>query len=151
MNSASSVQGAPDASSSAAEASRGVTPGTPIEDRETAGVTVSGITSSADTVVADPDALDRAGLAISELGSITGVTPLDPALLADDVVGHAGLAQALREFANLWEQRLDELGEHTTAIGTDLRQASRHYRDTDAAAAQELADLDPRRPSGRQE
>jgi hypothetical protein len=149
MNSASSEQGATNTNRSAAEVTHDVPQENP-RDSESAHVMVNGSTSSADTIVADPNALDRAGLAISELDSIAGLVPLDPELLQDDVVGHAGLAQALREFVDLWEQRLSELGKHTTAIGLDLRQAGRSYQDTDDAAAHELADLDPSSHHGRQ-
>lgn len=153
MNSASPEQGATDAGSSINGASHTVTPVTRRNREEhlhAAPVDVSGTASSAGAVVADPDALDRVGSALSELGSVGQVAPLDPSLLSDEVIGHAGLAQALRDFADLWQQRLDELGDHTASIGADLRQAGRHYRDTDISAAQELADLDPSRISGTQ-
>lgn len=154
MNSASPEQGATDAGSSISGASHdvvtSVTPGNGEEHQHAAPVEVSGTASSTDAVVADPDALDRVGSTLSELGSVVPVAPLDPALLSDEVIGHAGLAQALRDFADLWQQRLGELGDHTAAIGADLRQAGCHYRDTDNSAAQELANLDPRRPPGTQ-
>lgn len=103
---------------------------------------------AAGSVVADPDSLDRVGGAIGDLGSAREIAPLDSSLLSDKVVGHAGLASALREFAEVWQQRLREVAGHTTAIGADLRQTARLYRDTDDSAAQDFADLDPDRRPG---
>lgn len=153
MNSASPEQGARDTGSSISGASHvvnPVTPGNREEHLHATPVEVSGTASSAGAVVADPDALDRVGSALSELGSALPVAPLDPSLFSDEIIGHAGLAQALRDFADLWQQRLGELGDHTASIGADLRHAGRHYRDTDNSTAQELADLDPGRLPGPQ-
>jgi hypothetical protein len=131
---------------------RALVPTTP-RDRDAEQVTTAGrikTESSAATVIADPDSLDHVGATISNLGAVEPAPPLDPALLTDDVIGHAGLAQALRDFAGLWQQRLREVAERTTSIGTDLCQTARLYRDTDASAAQDFADLDPdRRPGAR--
>lgn len=151
MNSASPEHGVSETGSSISGASHNMaTPDTPGngEDQHAARVGVSGFASSGGVVVADPDVLDRVGSALSELGSVVPMAPLDPSLLSDETIGHAGLAQALRDFADLWQQRLGELGDHTASIGADLRQAGRHYRDTDISAAQELADLDPGRFPG---
>jgi hypothetical protein len=92
-------------------------------------------------VVADPQALSRTGAAISDLRSSITVGAVDPTLLEDEVIGHAGLARALREFAAQWDQRLGEFGEHLDALGETVRQAGRGYGDTDTSSAQRLAGL----------
>jgi hypothetical protein len=64
---------------------------------------------------------------------------LDGSLLSDDVVGHAGLAQALRDYTKQWSADMQQLRSHLDAAGEQTRRASLNYQQVDQAAADHLA------------
>jgi hypothetical protein len=51
------------------------------------------------------------------------------------VTGHAGLAEALRHFADEWEYSIGKIGEHAGANEEKLRMAAGTYDASDKAAA----------------
>lgn len=125
----------------------------PFDGHETeghnSGVSAAGPAGESADVFASLQALEQVGIAIRGLRTTADTAPLDPALLEDDVIGHADLAAALREFVELWEQRLSELADGASAMGAHLHQVRRLYDDTDAATAGEIASLDPDNPTSR--
>jgi hypothetical protein len=89
-------------------------------------------------MTASPGALADGAEELGQLPDRPGDGSLDQALLSDDVVGHAGLGQALREFAAAWDQRSQQYSEHLGVLETALRAASAGYSGTDDAAADQF-------------
>ena len=112
-------------------------------DRVASADTASSLPSAAGAVVTVPDALERAGADLNTQPTSLSVARIDGGLLTEDVIGHAGLAHALQEFVDVWEQRLGEFGEHLDTMGDALRRAGRRYRGTDDTAATTIARLSP--------
>jgi hypothetical protein len=94
--------------------------------------------TGASQVTASPIDLTRFGTRTSALASTVGAVNVDPSLLADDVVGHAGLAQALREFFGTFDQRTLGFRSHLRDLGVSVQQVGARYRDTDDRAANEM-------------
>jgi hypothetical protein len=67
---------------------------------------------------------------------------IDPSLLTDDIVGHAGLAQALRDFVDTFDQRALDFRAHAAKLGDTAQQAGADYRTTDHDAADQLRRLE---------
>jgi hypothetical protein len=92
-------------------------------------------------IAADLQSIHQAGTAVRDLGSSINLTPLDRALLTGTAVGHLGLAQALAEFVDVYEQRLDEFARHVTILGESIQRAAHSYRNTDALTTRSLSAL----------
>jgi hypothetical protein len=93
---------------------------------------------SEERMTTSPDALTDGAEQLGRLPALPGDGRLDQALLSDDVVGHAGLGHALREFVAVWDQRGQQYREHLSALETALCTASAGYSDTDDSAADEF-------------
>lgn len=94
-------------------------------------------------LVVDPQALSDAADRISHARVRLRRDAVDPDLLRDDVIGHPGLAQALREFTDVYNQRLAELDDELDFSGHVLRQVAGAYQTTTESTARSLTELDP--------
>jgi hypothetical protein len=88
-----------------------------------------------DAVVADLTAMGHAGHEM--IGAIERVVvpSLDRSLLRDDVIGHAGLAQALRDLAEQMSSDMQRLQTLVDATSTQVRHAELDYHTVDDATA----------------
>ncbi len=91
-----------------------------------------------DAVTASPSGLEHAGGELTSLIEQLDIPNLDRSLLGDDVIGHAGLAQALRDFTEQLNSDLPQLRAHADAIGVRARQAGVSYHQVDNAAADQF-------------
>ena len=64
-------------------------------------------------------------------------------MVTGDVVGHAGVATALREFLALWENRLRDCEAHVDQLAELVHQSTSAYHGTDIATAQHLGSVVP--------
>jgi hypothetical protein len=86
-----------------------------------------------------PDALCRTASGIGAIRDSVVSGVVDAELLVDDVVGHPGLAAALREFAAEWDRCLAEYRDHLGALGEALDRMGRGYQAVDAFTAEAFA------------
>lgn len=89
------------------------------------------------------DSLRRTGAEISDLHGLVLLNPVDPSILSEDVVGHAGLARALQDFVARWHDELGGYAAHLDETGRQLGRAESQYRATDEDSAETLSTMDP--------
>jgi hypothetical protein len=88
------------------------------------------------------DSLRRTGVEISDLHGSVLLNPVDPSILSEEVVGHAGLARALQDFVTYWHDELGGYAAHLDSTGQQLGQTEARYRATDEDAAETLSTVD---------
>lgn len=89
-------------------------------------------------LAADPATLTKAADGLAARQGRPPAPVLDHALLTNTTLGHPTLLQALCEFADLWDDRIQALAEHGAPIEEHLRQTADRYRQADTAAAHTL-------------
>lgn len=89
-------------------------------------------------VEVDTVELDQVARRIRDLGSVVSMPPWDRGMVTGDVVGHAGIAAALREFLALWEDRLREFEAHVDQLGAMVHESVDAYHGTDVTTAEHL-------------
>jgi hypothetical protein len=90
--------------------------------------------------MATPSTIDRTGRNLAALVVQLDLPSLDDSLLSNDVVGHAGLAQALRDYTEQWNRYMQQLRSHLDAAGEQTRRAGLNYQQVDQAAAGRLTE-----------
>jgi hypothetical protein len=90
--------------------------------------------------MATPSIIDRTGHNFAALAAQLDLPSLDGSLLSTDVVGHAGLAQSLRDYTEQWNTDMQQLRSHLDAAGEQTRRAGLDYQQVDQAIADRLTE-----------
>jgi hypothetical protein len=103
----------------------------------------AGSSAAGSQMTVSPDDLRQFGMATTGLASTVDPLNIDPSLLTDDIVGHAGLGQALRDFVDTFDQRAGDFRAHVAKLADAAQQAGADYETTDDDAADQLRSLEP--------
>lgn len=101
----------------------------------------------------EPDAADQAAVRIAQavVPLAERQAPWRTSTLSAEVVGHAGLAEALSAFTQAWADAVDAWTQRGATTATLLRAVARTYTNTDQASADAFATGDgPSRPERHQ-